>query len=134
MSNKTDIQKQEAKSTPGVERTRERTVYIPKADIYETKDKIVLLVDLPGVDDKSLDITLEKSVLTINGSVKADDIGGHSLIYSEYQSGDYQRSFTLSSEVDDGKITATIANGQLTLTLPKSERAKARRIAIASGS
>ncbi|MCX7635698.1 MAG: Hsp20 family protein [Syntrophales bacterium] len=62
-----DLKKQEAPTPAGTERTRNRKVYVPKVDIYENKDSIVLVADMPGVDEHTVDVTLEKNVLTITG-------------------------------------------------------------------
>ncbi|HQK78842.1 MAG TPA: Hsp20/alpha crystallin family protein, partial [Syntrophales bacterium] len=91
-----DLQKQQAQNPLETERTRNRKVYVPKVDIYETKDAMVLIADMPGVDDKSVDITLEKNVLTITGNVESPAYEGKTLAYAEYDTGDYQRAFTIS--------------------------------------
>lgn len=85
---------------------------------------------MPGVDDKSIDITLEKNVLTIYGMVDAEIPENHRLYLSEYGIGDYQRVFTLSDEVDREKIQATVNNGVLKLILPKAEIAKTKKIPV----
>jgi HSP20 family protein len=125
-----DMQKKEAGLTEKGERTRERNVYTPAVDIMERKDDIVLLADMPGVDETSVDITLEKNVLTIYGKVAAEIPGGYTLYLSEYGTGDYQRVFTLTEEVDRDKIQATVKNGVLRLVLPKAEAVKTRKIAV----
>jgi HSP20 family molecular chaperone IbpA len=117
---------------PYEERTRQRRVYIPRADIYETRDDVVVIADIPGADEKSVDITLEKNVLTIN----AYPVGyryqpeGYSSVYSEYGIGDYQRRFVISNEIDQDKIEASVKNGVLHLRLPKSGPAKTRKITV----
>ncbi|HQE93348.1 MAG TPA: Hsp20/alpha crystallin family protein [Anaerolineae bacterium] len=129
-----NIQKTEKQEVAqsGAERTRARLAFVPRADIYETNEAIVLVTDMPGVDEKSLDITLEDDVLTINGYVEASYPEGYGLSYGEYRVGDYQRSFTLSNKIDRNKIEATVKDGVLRLYLPKAEPAT-RKIAIAAG-
>lgn len=129
----TDLQKQQAQTPLESERTRNRKVYVPKVDIYETKDAMVLIADMPGVDEKSVDITLEKNILTITGNVEAEAYTDKTLAYAEYDTGDYQRAFTISDEVDQERIAATVKNGVLCLKLPKAEKAKAKKIAIKAG-
>jgi HSP20 family molecular chaperone IbpA len=124
--------KKEANVPEGVERTKPRRVFKPDVDITEQKDDTVLTADLPGVDDKSLDITLEKNVITIRGKVEPEIPAGYRLAYGEYEVGDYERAFTLSDEVDKDRIQATIKNGVLRLVLPKAAAAKARKIAISA--
>jgi HSP20 family molecular chaperone IbpA len=125
-----DIEKKEAQLREGVERTRAKRVYVPAVDIIERKEDIVLIADMPGVDDKSLDITLEKNTLTIDGRVDGNIPEGHRLRMSEYGTGDYHRVFTLSDEINKEKIEATVKSGVLRLTLPKAEAVKTRKIPV----
>ncbi len=115
---------------PYEERTRQRRVYIPRADIYETHDDVVVIVDIPGADEKSVDISLEKNVLTINAYPADYQPEGYSTVYSEYGMGDYQRRFVISNEIDQEKIEAGVKNGVLHLRLPKAGPAKTRKITV----
>ncbi len=126
-----ETQKQEVAKT-GAERTRSRLAFVPRADIYETNEAIVLLADMPGVDETTLDITLENDVLTINGYVNTSYPEGYGLAYGEYRVGDYQRSFTLSDKINRNKIEATVKDGVLRLYLPKAEPST-RKIAVVAG-
>jgi HSP20 family molecular chaperone IbpA len=125
-----DVRKKEAEVVEGVERTKSRKVYTPDVDIIERKDDIVVTADMPGVDDKSIDITLEKNVLTIYGAVEPEMPANHRLAASEYGVGDYQRSFTLTDEIDREKIQASVNNGVLKIILPKAEAVKTRKIPV----
>jgi HSP20 family protein len=125
-----ELQKKEVETKEGTERTRTRKVYIPAVDIIEKKGEILLVADMPGVDEKSLDVTLEKNVLTLYGKVAPVLPEGHRLIASEYGIGDYQRAFAISDEIDRDRIGATVKSGVLRLVLPKSESAKSRKIAV----
>jgi HSP20 family protein len=127
-----EMQKREASSPVETERTTARKVFIPRVDIHETKDAIVLTADMPGVDEKSIDITLEKSVLTLSGRVEPDTYEGHRAAYAEYEAGDYERAFTLSDEINRDGIEASVKNGVLKLTLPKAEPVKLRKINVKS--
>ena len=113
-----------------VERTRARSCFVPRTDIYELSDEITVVVDMPGIDDKSVDITLEKNVLTINGYVEPIYPENYRLAYAENDTGDYQRSFRLSDEIDRDNIEAMVKEGVLCLRLPKADTAKARKIAV----
>jgi HSP20 family protein len=128
-----EVQKEEMVPTVGSERTRETRCFIPRADIYETENEISVIVDLPGVDKNSLEISLEKNILNINGYVSQEDPEGYSLAFAEYQIGDYERSFRLSNQIDQNKIDATLNDGVLKLRLPKAEAAKSRKIAVKAG-
>jgi len=125
-----EMQKKEAETPETGERTRASRIYAPQVDIIERKDYIVIIADMPGVDEKSVDITLEKNVLTIYGRVDAYAPENHKNFLSEYGIGDYQRVFTLSDEVDRDKIQATVKNGVLKLVMPKAETIKTRKIPI----
>lgn len=121
----------ERKSYPqSIERTHSRPTYIPLTDIYDRKDRLVVVADMPGVDENSLNIQLEKGVLTITGHVPELERKGYQLLYSEYDTGDYQRSFSISDEIDTDKIEAAVKNGILTLNLPRAEKVKARKIPV----
>jgi HSP20 family protein len=124
-----EVQKKEAE-TPKGELTRARKIYSPAVDIIERKDDIIVIADMPGVDDKTIDITLEKNILTIYGRVDADIPEKHTLYLSEYGVGDYQRVFTLTDEVDREKIQATVKNGVMRILLPKAEIVKTRKIQV----
>ena len=117
----------------GVERTRECPCFVPRADVYETGDAISVVVDMPGVDEGSVDITLEDNVLTINGYVDPEPPEGYGLAYAEYRVGDYMRAFTLSDQIERDGIEATVRDGVLRLVLPKVEEVKKRKIAITAG-
>jgi len=125
-----EIPKQEVIKVDELERTRDRYCYIPKTDIYETGDEIILIADVPGADQDSVDITLEKNVLSINALVDDDIPAGYDRIYSEFESGDFQRSFRLSDEINQNNIKAFVSNGELRLHLPKAEPAKTKKIKV----
>ncbi len=114
------------------EHMRSKKVFAPRADIYETKESIVVLADLPGIDQNSIDITLEKNVLTIFGACIDRTEKGLNLVYCECPEGNYRRVFLLSEEVDRNGIQASVKNGLLKLVLPKSADVKARKILVKS--
>ncbi len=112
------------------EHTKTDTIHAPHVDIYEGRDQIILLADMPGVDAQSVDISIEDGILTITGTVERVDTKNRHFLYSEYDEGDYQRSFTLTEEIDRDRIDATVKNGVLRLTLPKLDQVKARKIEV----
>jgi len=122
--------KREVQTPDTSERTQQRSTYSPAVDILERKEEIVVLADMPGVDEQSVSVTLEKSQLMIRGSVHGEIPRDHKLTVSEYGVGDYERSFTLSNEIDREKIQASVKNGVLRLILPKSGLDKPRTIAV----
>ena len=135
MAKEKNIQVQEGQKQEVVEseaeRTRAKPAFIPRVDIYETNDAVALIADMPGVDENSVDITLEKNVLTINGYIEPERPEGYSLAYAEYRVGDYQRSFNISNEIDQENIEATMKDGVLHLHLPKAEPTT-KKIAVQS--
>jgi HSP20 family molecular chaperone IbpA len=104
--------------------------FAPRTDIYEAQEKILLWVDMPGVKQEDIEITLEQNVLSVHGRVEAPAFPGHELSYSEQQIGDYRRVFTLSNEIERNGIEASVKNGVLKLTLPKSKAALPRKIEV----
>jgi HSP20 family molecular chaperone IbpA len=118
--------------TPATTGTREpdRPVFVPPADIYETRDNIVVLAEMPGVGPDGVDITLERRVLTIRGRNTGNEHTGYQRVYSEYADGNYERVFTLSENIDRDRIEATLRDGVLHLVLPKAETAKPRKIEL----
>ena len=127
------LSKQEAGLPTEMERTRERTVFLPRTDIYERDNALVLVADMPGVDENSVEINVEQRVLTITGRVTPQEVADHRLTYAEYEAGDFERSFTLSEEVDVDQIKATVKGGVLRLVMPKSEAAKPKKISVKAG-
>jgi HSP20 family molecular chaperone IbpA len=105
--------------TEGPERTRSRLAFTPRTDIYETDDSIIIISDMPGVGEDSVNITLEKNVLTINGYVNEDQPEDYTQSFAEYRVGDYYRRFTLSNLINQENIEASVKDGVLRLTMPK---------------
>lgn len=106
-----------------------RAYQAPRVDIYETGDHYVLVADMPGVAKRGLEILLDKNELSIGGQVEAPSPKGDQL-YHETTSRDYRRTFVLDPEIDAEKIEAQLDQGVLTLTLPKAEKVKPRRIPV----
>jgi HSP20 family protein len=128
-----EVQKKEAAQPGRPERTRAGRIYNPDVDIIEKKDHIAVFADMAGIDEKSIDITLEKNVLSIYGRVEPEIPEKLRLVHAEYGVGDYQRVFTLSGEIDREKIEATVKDGVLKVIMPKAEAAKTRKIEVKSG-
>lgn len=127
-----EILKKEAER-PAIERTRAQRAYTPPVDIIEKKSEILVLADVPGVDETSVDITLENDVLSIYAKVEAGAPDKVELVLAEYGIGDYQRMFTISNEIDRGKIRASVKDGVLRVVLPKAPPAKTKKIAVKAG-
>jgi HSP20 family molecular chaperone IbpA len=110
--------------------TQQRPVYRPSVDILNSPGEVLLVADVPGVDDAHLDVTLDKNVLTIRGSVEAGSFEGYRLVRSEYGVGDFERVFTVSEDVNRDAIEATVKDGVLQLKLPKTAQSSRRKINV----
>ena len=122
--------KQEVKTE---EPTRPGRTYVPNVDISETENALWLRADMPGVKEDSIEISVEKNVLSIECQVALQEYADLASVYTEYNVGNYQRRFTLSNAIDADKIHAHLTNGVLELELPKAESAKPRRVAVQVG-
>jgi HSP20 family protein len=120
---KKELVSKEEKTVPGRH-------YVPYADIYETDAALCVVMEMPGVEKKDLDVALEHDVLRVDGRIDFSKYEGTEPVYTEYNVGHYTRSFTLSSKIDQEQISAQLDDGVLTLTLPKAKEAQPRRISI----
>lgn len=112
------------------ETTRAGRTYVPDVDIVETKDGLKIYADMPGVAQDRVEIGLADGVLTIEGQIGLEEYDELRPVYTEYPVGNYLRRFNLSREIDSDRIAARMTNGVLEIDLPKSERAKPRKIAV----
>jgi HSP20 family protein len=116
----------------GEEQTRPGRTFVPDVDICETTDGLWLWADMPGVDEKAVEVNLAEGVLSIEGTVSLKEYENLAPVYTEYNIGNYLRRFTVSEDIDVDNIKARMTDGVLELELPKSARAKPRRINIAT--
>ena len=118
-----------------VEKRQESTipsrVFLPVTDIFETDQALTVVLEMPGVNKKSVEVGVENDVLTINGQIDFSKYEGLQPLYIEYNIGNYSRSFQISSKIDQDGIKAELKDGVMTLVLPKVEKAKPRRISVA---
>jgi HSP20 family protein len=117
----------------GKEQTRPGPVFVPSVDIFETEQEITLLADMPGVASDRVSIDLNEDQLTITGDIEAQGTEKERVLLREYQTGRFERSFSVSDRIDQGKITASMSDGVLRLVLPKAEKAKPRKIEVKTG-
>jgi HSP20 family protein len=130
MDSKSEYEKKPAQTPVETERMKNRRVYVPKVDIIETGEAMVMFADMPGVDEKSVEVILEKNVLTITGAVEPQTFPGRSIAYAEYDVGDYERAFTVSDEIDRERIEAVVKNGVLKIALHKAPQAEVKKITV----
>ena len=120
---KQELVSKEEKTAPG-------RYYVPYADIYETDEALSVVMEMPGVEKKDINIALENDVLRVDGQIDFKKYEGMEPVYTEYNVGHYVRTFSLPSKIDREKIAAQLEDGVLTLTLPKVLEAQPRRISI----
>jgi HSP20 family protein len=108
--------------------------WAPPVDIYETKDKMTLKAELPGFDEKQINLRFEDGVLTIEGERKFEkETGDENYHRVERSYGKFVRSFAIPAGIEGDKIAATFNNGVLTVDLPKREETKPKQIRIEAG-
>jgi len=127
-----EAQEKQAIETSAGEPTREGLWFRPHVDIYETEAGITLRCDMPGVAKDGLDIDLREDTLTVIGRV-ATVAENRRLIYHEYDVGGFSRQFRVGEAIDQTKISAALADGVLTVTLPKAEKLLPRKIEVTVG-
>jgi HSP20 family protein len=108
----------------------EEAEWLPAVDVAETKNEVVVKVEIPGMDPKEFDISLSEGTLTIRGEKKQDRVEEENYHLTERRYGTFTRSILLSAEVQSEKIRASYKDGILRVTLPKSEGTKRKEIKI----
>lgn len=108
--------------------------WAPTADISETKDKLIVKAELPGLEPEDIKLSLSGNLLTIQGEKKKEKEEKDEQHYSlERYSGQFQRSFQLPVEVLEDKIEAKFDKGVLTITMPKTAKSQKKEIKISKG-
>jgi len=119
--------------TDGVWGRRGVTPGLMPVDVYRRADGLVADFDLPGVDPASIEVTVEKNVLTVSAERHARTQEGDQVLLAERSQGRYSRQLHLSDHLDTDHIDAHYDQGVLSLRIPVSERAKARKVEVTSG-
>ncbi|HEY3601438.1 MAG TPA: Hsp20/alpha crystallin family protein [Chthoniobacterales bacterium] len=104
--------------------------WTPALDLYQTNDNIVAVVEIPGMKKEEIDISLHDGMLTIAGERATSTGEGENAERTERFSGKFRRSISLPTRVDAGKVSASYKDGILTVTLPKAEEAKPKKVAV----
>ena len=120
---KKELVSKDEKTVPG-------RYFVPFADIYETDQALCVVMEMPGVERKDVNVALENGVLRVDGRIDFAKYEGMEPVYTEYNVGHYVRGFTLSGKIDRDKISAQLDEGVLTLMLPKIKEAVPRRISV----
>ena len=106
---------------------------VPPVDVFENDASITLLADLPGVTREQLQVRVDGDTLLLEATAAIKGPEQMELVYGEAQSPSYRRQFTLSRELDTGRIEAQLRDGVLRLTIPKAEEARPRKIQVQVG-
>lgn len=125
----TAVQQNPEKAGP----TREEQTLLPPVDVLEDGTGITLYADLPGVARERLELRVDGDTLTIEGELGLAVPPGMEASHAEVQQARYRRAFTLSKELDPGKIAAELSQGVLRVRIPKAEHAQPRRITVQAG-
>lgn len=118
------------KTTPPAEQVNEMPTFAPATDIFETKEAVTMLLEMPGADPATLNVTLDNRTLEVSARSVTFAPEGYTLRYVEYQEGNYERGFTLSELIDADRIEAVFRDGVLRLTLPKVSPSPAKKITV----
>lgn len=102
----------------------------PRTNLNDTGDNLELIAEVPGVSKEALNVKIQGNYLEISGSRNSDNPEGYKVHRTERETTTFSRSFTLPYEVEAAKVEATLKDGLLKMTLPKSETAKPRQISI----
>ena len=104
--------------------------YVPVTDIFETEQALTVVMEMPGVDKQNVEVTVANDLLSVVGRIEFAKYESLQPVYTEYNIGNYARTFQLSGKIDQSKISADIKDGVITLVLSKAEEAKPRKIKV----
>jgi len=107
--------------------------YTPRVDIYEDEQAFHVEAEMPGVGENDVDVTVEQNQLHLLGRRAAEEHDDYRRGYTEYEVGNYERTFTVPPDVDPDKIQAVMKHGVLHVTLPKREAARPTRVKVQAG-
>ena len=125
----------ESYSPEGPEEALTTTSFAPPVDIYEDEHNITLKIEVPGIDEKDIDVRIENNTLTVHGERKIEkEEKEENFRRVERQYGEFTRSFTLPSSVDPGQVSAHYDKGVLKINLAKKAESKPKQIKVSVGS
>jgi HSP20 family molecular chaperone IbpA len=127
MNESNDVVRQQSKT---VEPGRSERTMRPPVDIFEDSTGITVQADMPGVSKDRLEVHIENDTLSIDGTADIAMPEGMEALYADIRSTHYQRSFSLSRELDGDKVNATLKDGVLILRIPKREQYQPRKIEV----
>ena len=126
-----ELQVQKKRELEGKEEsTIPARTFMPTTDIYEDRESLKVILEMPGVEKGNVEVRVEEGILFVEGRLDLTKYRGLQPLYTEYNIGNYSRSFRLSNAIDQDKIGAELKDGVLLLTLLKAEKAKPRTIQV----
>lgn len=128
-----DLQIHNGEQEKKIERFRPEKTFVPPADIIETIDDIILIIDMPGVNEDDVNVTVDKDTLIIEGLGESINPSNYELNYAEYEMGNYRRKFLLNESIERDEIEGKFNDGVLRLRLPKKAAVKPRKIRVKAG-
>jgi HSP20 family molecular chaperone IbpA len=131
MNETRDVSKQDTGVAQDVK--QQEQAILPAVDIFENETGITVQADMPGVSRDRLDVHIDSDTLAIEGVAEIPMPEGMDAMYADIRSTRYQRTFTLSRELDTERIEAGLKDGVLTLKIPKREEHRPRRIEVQTG-
>ncbi|MFZ0309075.1 MAG: Hsp20/alpha crystallin family protein [Candidatus Sulfotelmatobacter sp.] len=124
----------ESYSPEGRDESLTTSSYAPAVDVYEDEHNVTLKIEVPGIDEKDIDVQLENNTLTVHGERKIEkEEKEENYRRVERQYGSFTRTFTLPTTVDSEKVSATYDKGVLKIALPKKAEAKPKQIKVTVG-
>ena len=132
MTETRDVSKQQAGSAQDVKQQEQQAI-LPAVDIFENESGITVQADMPGVSKDRLDVHIDSDTLSIEGRAVIPMPEGMDALHADIRSTHYQRSFSLSRELDTDRIEAGLKDGVLTLRIPKREEHRPCRIEVQTG-
>ncbi len=121
------------KQPVATEGTRPGPGFRPEIDHLEEPDDFVVFAELPGADESSVDVKLEKGTLVLDARLAAEPETEWTPLHTEYEAGSYHREFRISNKIDAAGVSAAMKNGVLELRLPKHAAEQPRQINVAAG-
>lgn len=114
-----------------MQRSAPRATFVPSIDVIERPDSVLLIADMPGVRPDAVEVQYERGRLTVHGTVTVPETPASAkLLFREFSPGDFDRSFQVGDGIDASKISASLKDGVLTVTLPKADEVMPRRITV----
>jgi HSP20 family protein len=134
MESRSGVVRRDQTDQPAPEHVKTGAVtYGPPTDVYDLGDRYEMLLDVPGATRESIDISVAQGVLTVHAGVPTRVPADATPLRAEYGVGDFRRQVRLGEDVDTERLTASYADGVLTIGLPKSAGRRARRVEVRAG-